>query len=52
MRPIEYKTADDEEPNCMSCDNQYQDESFCSRFCGPEHSWSRYTRAEESAEND
>lgn len=52
MRTLAYKTADDEEPNCMSCDNQCQDESFCGRFCGPEHSWSRYTRQEVDDETD
>lgn len=37
-------TADDEEPNCICCDNQY---NCTGRYCGPEYGWSNYIRLEE-----
>ncbi len=35
-------TADDEEPECMCCDNIY---SSCCNSCGPEHFWAGYRRS-------
>lgn len=35
-------TADEEEPVCTRCDNQYNDDKFCVKYCGPEHGWRAY----------
>lgn len=37
-------TADDEEPNCMCCDNQ---DKCTGENCGPEYGWFRYRRVKE-----
>ena len=37
-------TADDEEPDCVCCDNILQPDEFCSNNCGPEHGWACYHR--------
>lgn len=37
-----YKTADEEEPNCGECDFQL-DDYRCYR-CGPEYGWIEYRR--------
>lgn len=38
-----YKTADDEEPDCLVCD-RYSDSSLCDK-CGPKYGWNWYKRA-------
>lgn len=46
-------TADEEELNCMSCENVHQGEEdengddYCHARCGPAHFWSGYMRWEE-----
>jgi hypothetical protein len=35
-------SADDEMPNCMSCD--HIDNFDCVKFCGAEHGWYGYAR--------
>ena len=40
-------TADDEEPDCLMCDN-YQSSDLCSE-CGPEHWWHYYERKEQDS---
>lgn len=41
-----YRGLDDEEPDCMLCDNcQYDD--LC-KECGPEHWWYYYRREEKN----
>lgn len=37
-----YKTADDEEPDCMACD-RWSDGSLCDK-CGAEYGWYWYKR--------
>ena len=41
-------TADDEEPDCLMCDN-CQNSDLCSE-CGPEHWWHYYEREEQDSE--
>lgn len=40
-------TADDEEPDCMLCENANADDRFCKNNCGAEHGWSCYMRKEQ-----
>lgn len=35
--------AEDEEPNCISCDNQ---DKCTGEYCGPEYGWYKYQRTE------
>ena len=43
-------TADDEMPDCLSCDHcDYCDNGKC---CGPEYGWARYERTERIERND
>lgn len=34
-------TADDEEPNCICCENQWD---CTGKYCGPEYGWNNYVR--------
>ena len=45
-------TADDEMPDCLSCDNCDSDEYYCSNFCGHEHGWFGYKRTEKEDVED
>lgn len=38
-------TADDEEPDCMRCDNVCASDEICNQ-CGPEGWWCHYRRTE------
>lgn len=46
-------TADEEEPDCMRCENLKQDtkdengDDYCYACCGPAHFWNGYVRWEE-----
>ena len=37
-------TADDEDPDCMECDNVDMPTEFCGSTCGPEYGWCGYKR--------
>ena len=37
-------TADEEEPNCIQCDNSSGESFDCSKWCGAEHGWFGYRR--------
>lgn len=41
--------ADDEEPDCMTCDNCLCGVNICSK-CGPEYWWKNYVRTTTSEE--
>lgn len=54
-------TADDEEPECMMCNNVCKEHKdfygkpydFCAKHCGPEHGWNGYERTKvEEIKND
>ena len=45
-------TADDEDPDCMRCENVDAESEFCKKFCGAEHAWYGYCRCEEVGEHD
>lgn len=38
-------TADDEEPDCMKCDNVCASDSVCN-ICGPDGAWCNYKRTD------
>ena len=42
-------TADDEMPDCLSCDHC---DCCDGKYCGPEHGWSRYERTERIGAED
>ena len=44
-------TADDEMPDCLSCDKCDGDYN-CSKFCGPEYGWAGYRRTERMGSED
>jgi len=47
------RTADDEEPICIRCENLDCDEDeLCEKRCGPQHGWAGYCREVEEEQND
>ena len=50
MKYITY-TADDEMPNCGTCDHAC-DDFECNNSCGPEHGWYGYARTVERSSNE
>lgn len=51
MREVVWKTADNEEPDCLEC-CRVDGEFDCERLCGPEHGWWGYLRKEIIGEAD
>ena len=45
-------TADNEFPDCGSCDHICDDSKFYVRYCGAEHGWAGYQRTEILDDND